>query len=68
MRSWSGNPAGPHRRVNLENIAAYFKAGACAVGVGNNLMDQEALAAGRQGDVVAREAAFLQVGYAAKKR
>jgi hypothetical protein len=31
-------------------------------------MDQEVLAAGRQGDVVAREAAFLQVGYASKKR
>ena len=59
MRSWSGNPADPHRRVNLENIAAYFKVGACAVGVGNNLMDQEALAAGRKGEAAARAAAFL---------
>jgi len=59
MRSWSGNPAGPHLRVNLENIAAYFKASDYAVGVGNNLMDQEALAAGRKGEAAARTAAFL---------
>ena len=59
MRSWSGNPAGPHRRVNLENIAAYFKGGTCAVGVGDNLMDQDALAAGRKGEAAARVAAFL---------
>ena len=59
MRSWSGNPPDPHRRVDLENIAAYFKAGACAVGVGDNLMDQEALAAGRKGEAAACAAAFL---------
>jgi 2-dehydro-3-deoxyphosphogluconate aldolase/(4S)-4-hydroxy-2-oxoglutarate aldolase len=50
----------PTGGVSLENMAAYFAAGAALVGVGNNILDQKALAAGDRARVVAHARRFLQ--------
>jgi 2-dehydro-3-deoxyphosphogluconate aldolase/(4S)-4-hydroxy-2-oxoglutarate aldolase len=48
--------------VSLQNMAAYFAAGAALVGVGNNIVDQRALAAGDRASVVAHARRFLEPG------
>jgi 2-dehydro-3-deoxyphosphogluconate aldolase/(4S)-4-hydroxy-2-oxoglutarate aldolase len=50
----------PTGAVSLENMPAYFAAGAAMVGVGNNILDQKALAAGERARVVAHAKRFLQ--------
>jgi 2-dehydro-3-deoxyphosphogluconate aldolase/(4S)-4-hydroxy-2-oxoglutarate aldolase len=49
----------PTGGVTLENLKKYFAAGAALVGVGNNLLDQEALASGDIARVVAEARRFL---------
>jgi 2-dehydro-3-deoxyphosphogluconate aldolase/(4S)-4-hydroxy-2-oxoglutarate aldolase len=49
----------PTGGVTLENLKKYFAAGAALVGVGNNLLDQAALAAGDIGRVIAGARRFL---------
>jgi 2-keto-3-deoxy-6-phosphogluconate aldolase len=41
---------------------AYFAAGAALVGVGNNIVDQRALAAGDRARVIAHARRFLEPG------
>jgi 2-dehydro-3-deoxyphosphogluconate aldolase/(4S)-4-hydroxy-2-oxoglutarate aldolase len=50
----------PTGGVSLENLPAWFAAGAALVGVGNDIIDREALAAGDTARVVARARRFLQ--------
>lgn len=49
----------PTGGVSLENLQAYFAAGAACVGVGNNIIDQQALAAGDLARARAHAKAFL---------
>lgn len=49
----------PTGGVTLDSMNAYFTAGAALVGVGNNLLDQAALAAGDIGRVIAGARRFL---------
>lgn len=58
-------PLCPTGGVSCANMLDYFKAGARAVGVGNNVIDQKALAAGERGAVIAHARAFLDVAAAA---
>jgi 2-dehydro-3-deoxyphosphogluconate aldolase/(4S)-4-hydroxy-2-oxoglutarate aldolase len=50
----------PTGGVSLQNLQAYFDAGAALVGVGNNIIDQAALAAGDRARVIACARRFLQ--------
>jgi 2-dehydro-3-deoxyphosphogluconate aldolase/(4S)-4-hydroxy-2-oxoglutarate aldolase len=50
----------PTGGISLENIGEYFAAGAALVGVGNNIIDQKALAAGDRAAVVAHARRFLR--------
>jgi 2-dehydro-3-deoxyphosphogluconate aldolase / (4S)-4-hydroxy-2-oxoglutarate aldolase len=50
----------PTGGVSLENIRKYFEAGALVVGVGNNIVDQKALAAGDRAGVGAHARRFLE--------
>jgi len=50
----------PTGGVSLDNIDAYFAAGAALVGVGNAIIDQPALAAGDDARAVAHARRFLQ--------
>ena len=50
----------PTGGVSLENMKSYFAAGAALVGVGNNIVDAKALAAGERAAVVAHARRFLQ--------
>ena len=54
-------PLCPTGGVSLGNMADYFKAGAAFVGVGNNVIDQAALAAGHGPDVVRHARSFLDL-------
>ena len=49
----------PTGGVTLDNMKRYFAAGAALVGVGNNLLDQDALAAGDIARVIAGARRFL---------
>jgi 2-dehydro-3-deoxyphosphogluconate aldolase/(4S)-4-hydroxy-2-oxoglutarate aldolase len=49
----------PTGGVSLQNMQAYFDAGATIVGVGNNIVDQKALAAGDRAAVIAHAKRFL---------
>ena len=53
-------PLCPTGGVSLENMKSYFSAGAALVGVGNNIVDAKALAAGDRATVVAHARRFLQ--------
>jgi 2-dehydro-3-deoxyphosphogluconate aldolase/(4S)-4-hydroxy-2-oxoglutarate aldolase len=53
-------PLCPTGGVSLDNLNAYFDAGAVVVGVGNNIVDQKALAAGERARVVAHARRFLE--------
>jgi 2-dehydro-3-deoxyphosphogluconate aldolase/(4S)-4-hydroxy-2-oxoglutarate aldolase len=52
----------PTGGVSLQNLEAYFAAGAALVGVGNNIVDQRALAAGDRPRVIAHARRFLEPG------
>jgi 2-dehydro-3-deoxyphosphogluconate aldolase/(4S)-4-hydroxy-2-oxoglutarate aldolase len=49
----------PTGGVSLQNLRAYFDAGAALVGVGNNIVDLPALQAGERARAVAHAKAFL---------
>jgi 2-dehydro-3-deoxyphosphogluconate aldolase/(4S)-4-hydroxy-2-oxoglutarate aldolase len=49
----------PTGGVTLANLKSYFAAGAALVGVGNNLLDQEALATGDIARAIASARQFL---------
>lgn len=49
----------PTGGVSLQNLRAYFDAGAALVGVGNNIIDLPALQAGERAKAVAHASAFL---------
>jgi 2-dehydro-3-deoxyphosphogluconate aldolase/(4S)-4-hydroxy-2-oxoglutarate aldolase len=49
----------PTGGVTLENVKSYFTAGAALVGIGYNLLDEAALAAGDLGRVIAGARRFL---------
>ena len=55
----------PTGGVSLENMEAYLAAGAALVGVGNNIIDQQALAAGDMARVAAYARRFLHPDTAA---
>ena len=50
----------PTGGVSLSNLNDYFDAGAALVGVGNSIVDQKALAAGKRSAVVAHARRFLK--------
>ncbi len=50
----------PTGGVSLQNLDAWFAAGAALVGVGNNIVDQHALAAGDRARVIAHARRFLE--------
>lgn len=52
-------PMCPTGGVTLDNMADYFAAGAAAVGIGNNIIDANALARGDRALVVAHARQFL---------
>ena len=54
-------PLCPTGGVSSSNMLDYFKAGAAIVGVGNNVIDQKALAAGDRSRVIARAREFLEI-------
>jgi 2-dehydro-3-deoxyphosphogluconate aldolase/(4S)-4-hydroxy-2-oxoglutarate aldolase len=54
-------PLCPTGGVSSANMLDYFKAGAALVGVGNNVIDQKALAAGDRPAVIAHARAFLEI-------
>src|SRR5258706_4861700 len=51
----------PTGGVSSANMLDYFKAGAAVVGIGNNVIDQKALAAGDRGAVIAHARGFLEI-------
>ena len=53
-------PLCPTGGVSLDSMRKYFDAGAVLVGVGNNIVDQRALAAGDRARVVAHAMRFLE--------
>lgn len=54
-------PLCPTGGVSATNMAEFFKAGAAIVGVGNNVIDQQALAAGDRGRVIEHAREFLDI-------
>lgn len=54
-------PLCPTGGVSTANMVDYFKAGASIVGVGNNVIDQQALAAGDRARVVDYARGFLDI-------
>lgn len=54
-------PLCPTGGVSSSNMLDYFKAGAALVGVGNNVVDQKALAAGDRNAVIAHARGFLEI-------
>lgn len=50
----------PTGGISLENLEAYFAAGAALVGVGNNILDQKALAADDRRRVIAHARRFIK--------
>ncbi len=54
-------PLCPTGGVSLANMRDYFMAGASVVGVGNNVIDQKALAAGDHGAVTEHARGFLEL-------
>jgi len=56
-------PLCPTGGVSTANILDYFKAGAAVVGVGNNIVDQKALAAGDRAQVILHARRFLELAH-----
>ena len=54
-------PLCPTGGVSQANMLDYFKAGARLVGVGNNVIDQQALATGNRAQVIQHARAFLEL-------
>lgn len=54
-------PLCPTGGVSSSNMLDYFKAGAVVVGVGNNVIDQKALAEGDRSGVIAHARGFLKI-------
>ena len=54
-------PLCPTGGVNSANMLDYFAVGACAVGIGNNVIDQTALAAGDRAQVVRHARSFIEL-------
>ena len=54
-------PLCPTGGVSSSNMLDFFKAGAAVVGVGNNVIDQKALAAGDRGAVIAHARGFVDL-------
>jgi 2-dehydro-3-deoxyphosphogluconate aldolase/(4S)-4-hydroxy-2-oxoglutarate aldolase len=54
-------PLCPTGGVSASNMLDYFKAGAAVVGIGNNVIDQKALAAGDRSGVIAHARGFLDI-------
>jgi 2-dehydro-3-deoxyphosphogluconate aldolase/(4S)-4-hydroxy-2-oxoglutarate aldolase len=54
-------PLCPTGGVSSSNMLDFFRAGAAVVGVGNNVIDQKALAAGDRGAVIAHARGFLDL-------
>ena len=54
-------PLCPTGGVSAANMLDYFKAGATVVGVGNNVIDQKALAAGDRAHVIRHARSFLEL-------
>lgn len=54
-------PLCPTGGVSTANMLDYFKSGAAVVGVGNNVIDQKALAAGDRGRVIEHAFGFLEM-------
>lgn len=54
-------PLCPTGGVSSSNMLDFFKAGAAVVGVGNNVIDQKALAAGDRSAVIAHARGFLDL-------
>ena len=54
-------PLCPTGGVSSSNMLDYFKSGAAVVGVGNNVIDQKALAAGERDVVIAHARGFLDL-------
>ncbi|HVJ23772.1 MAG TPA: bifunctional 4-hydroxy-2-oxoglutarate aldolase/2-dehydro-3-deoxy-phosphogluconate aldolase [Burkholderiales bacterium] len=52
-------PLCPTGGVSLSNLSDYFAAGAKLVGVGNNIVDQQALASGERAAMIAHAKRFL---------
>jgi 2-dehydro-3-deoxyphosphogluconate aldolase/(4S)-4-hydroxy-2-oxoglutarate aldolase len=52
-------PLCPTGGVSAANLLDYFKAGATVVGIGNNIIDQKALAAGDRAQVIKHARGFL---------
>ena len=59
-------PLCPTGGVSSANILDYFKAGAAVVGVGNNIIDQKALAAGDRAQVIRHARQLLELTSSAK--
>jgi len=57
-------PLCPTGGVSVANMLEYFKAGATVVGVGNNVIDQKALAGGDRAQVVRHARSFLELAAA----
>jgi len=58
-------PLCPTGGVSSSNMLDFFRAGAAVVGVGNNVIDQKALAAGDRGAVIAHARGFLDLAASA---
>ncbi|HEX7812409.1 MAG TPA: bifunctional 4-hydroxy-2-oxoglutarate aldolase/2-dehydro-3-deoxy-phosphogluconate aldolase [Burkholderiales bacterium] len=54
-------PLCPTGGVSAANMLEYFKSGAALVGVGNNVIDQKALAQGDRGTVIEHAFGFLEL-------
>jgi 2-dehydro-3-deoxyphosphogluconate aldolase/(4S)-4-hydroxy-2-oxoglutarate aldolase len=54
-------PLCPTGGVSTSNVLDYLKAGAAVVGVGNNIVDQKALAAGDRAQVIRHARQFLEL-------
>lgn len=54
-------PLCPTGGVSPSNMLDYFRAGAALVGIGNNVIDQKALAAGDRSGVITRARGFLEI-------
>jgi 2-dehydro-3-deoxyphosphogluconate aldolase/(4S)-4-hydroxy-2-oxoglutarate aldolase len=51
----------PTGGVSAANLLDYFKAGAAMVGIGNNVIDQKALADGDRARVISHARSFLEL-------
>jgi len=59
-------PLCPTGGLSSSNMLDYFKAGAALVGVGNNVIDQQALAAGDRSRVINHARGFLEIAATAR--